>query len=594
MIDQFLTPPFNSSMILRKKKQIRRFLLERKNLQEKRIAILGGSTSAEIKDILELFLLKIGIKPAFYESGYNRFFEEAVFDNRELKNFKPDLVYIHTTIANITQFPKLSENEEKIKKLIAAEVTKFETIWNCIEAEFHCPIIQNNFELPSYRILGNLDCSDLHGRSWFINALNTSFSHAAANRQDLYLNDIHYLSSWFGLERWYDRLYWYSYKYAMNYEAIPFLAANISAIIGAIYGITKKCLVLDLDNTLWGGVIGDDGPAGIRIGKDSAESEAYQEFQEYVKLLKDRGILLAVCSKNEESNARAGFRRSDSVLTERDFVAFRANWEPKSENLSKISEAINIGVDSLVFVDDNPAERHAVRGFLPQVEVPELGSDVSRYITILDKSGYFEPAAFSFEDINRSSFYLADVKRHETEAVYATYAEYLKSLEMKAEIKPFSAVYVERIAQLTNKTNQFNLTTRRCSIPEIEAMVESKDYVTLYSRLTDRFGDNGLVSIMAGRIAGEDVHIDLWLMSCRVLKRGLEFAMFDQFVSAAQLRGKKRLVGYYYPTAKNATVADFFQALEFSRISVGESLETIWAYEINSNYSKKNHLIEVS
>ncbi len=590
-----LNYPFDAHTLLRKKKAIRRELLQGSNYIDKNIAILGGSTTAEIRDMLELFLLQDGIRPKFYESEYNRYYEDIMFPNQELERFAPDIIYIHTSSVNIIRFPSVRESNVDVDKLLTAEIDRYRALWDRITTAFSCPIIQNNFELPHYRGLGNLDSYDIHGRSRFIAELNLRFSEQARLRQNLYLNDINYLSAWFGLERWYDKVFWYSYKYAMSYEAIPLLADSIASIIKAIYGKTRKCLALDLDNTLWGGIIGDDGLNGIRIGKETPEAEAYTEFQHYVKSLKERGIILAVCSKNDEANAREGFSHPDSILSLVDFSAFRANWEPKHENIRAITRTLNIGIDSLVFADDNPVEREIVRKHEPHVGVPELGNNVAKYIDILDKTGYFETVSLSSDDLMRSSFYAANAEREELHGRFENYDDFLRSLEMKAEITGFTPVYLDRITQLTNKTNQFNVTTRRYTAAEIEAVwADRKGYITLYGRLVDKFGDNGLVSVMIGAVRGRDLHIDLWLMSCRVIKRGMEAAMFDQLTTAAQARGIKAIYGYYFRTAKNGMVSGLFEEMGFKKVENKENGDTVWRFDVPHEYVNKNVFIEVN
>ncbi|NTV20933.1 MAG: HAD-IIIC family phosphatase [Chlorobium limicola] len=585
----YFTYPLNTTALLRKKRAIRRGLSNRKNLDDKRIAILGGSTTAEIKDMLELFLLHAGIRPVFYESEYNRYFEDVMFPESGLKDFRPEIIYIHTTNLNIRRFPALNESCEAIEELLAGEMNRFSGLWERIEQDYGCPVIQNNFELPHYRILGNLDAYDTHGRTAFIGMLNYRFAGEAEKRKNLHLNDINYLSAWFGLERWHDRLFWYSYKYAMNYEAIPLLADSVASIIRGICGKAKKCLVLDLDNTLWGGVIGDDGLQGIRIGKETPEAEAYTEFQRYVRELKERGVLLAVCSKNDETNAREGFAHPDSILSADDFAAFTANWNPKHENIRNIAYTLNIGIDSLVFADDNPVEREIVRAQLAEVTVPELGSDIVKYIDILDKTGLFETVSLSADDLQRNLFYAGNAEREKQKEQYASYDEFLRSLKMVAEIAPFSPIYLDRITQLANKTNQFNLTTRRYTLSEIQAMADDDSYITLYGKLRDKFGDNGLVSVIAGIKKENELHIDLWLMSCRVLKRGMETAMLDALAGRARECGLKAIVGYYFPTAKNGMVKNLFHEMGFRKLS-----ENSWHLDISGNYTSKNPFIEIN
>jgi FkbH-like protein len=589
-----LNYPLNTAFILRKKKSIRRELLNRSDFLEKRIAILGGSTTTEIRDILELFLLRDGIKPVFYQSEYNKYAEDILFGNKVLEEFAPDLFYIHTTNVNIERYPRVDESPEELAVLIENEYYRFQHLWDQIFTQYSCPVIQNNFELPHYRVMGNLDCYDTHGRVRFVNELNQRFSMYAQQNRSLYINDINYISAWFGLERWYDKLFWYSYKYAMSYEAIPILSNSIASIITAIYGKTKKCLVLDLDNTLWGGIIGDDGVNGICIGKETPEAEAFSEFQSYIKMLKDRGIILAINSKNDRENALEGFSHPDSILKPEDFSACKANWEPKHENIRGIARTLDIGADSMVFVDDNPVERDIVRAQEPAVAVPELGNCVERYITVLDKTGYFESVSLSPDDLKRTVFYSDNTARHELSGRFDNYDDFLKSLDMVAEIKPFAPMYLERIAQLTNKTNQFNVTTKRYSYAEIETIAGNSEYISLYGRLRDKFGDNGLISVLIGVVKGAELHIDLWLMSCRVLRRGMELAMFDQLVDKAQQLGITRIFGYFSPTKKNEVVRGLFNDLEFNQLVLHEGGDSTWYFDIPERYLPKNKCIEVT
>ena len=378
----------------------------------------------------------------------------------------------------------------------------------------------------------------------------------------------------------------------MSIQAIPMLAHSIASIINAITGRSRKCLVLDLDNTLWGGVIGDDGLGGIRIGKETPISEAYTEFQQYVVALKDRGVILAVCSKNDEVNAREGFSHPDSVLALKDFSDFRANWEPKHENIREVAKYINIGIDSLVFADDNPVERDIVRAQEPQVAVPELGNNVAKYIDVLDKSGLFEAISLSSDDLQRSSYYSANAARESIQASYENYGDFLCSLKMTAEIKLVTPVYIERVTQLINKTNQFNVTTQRYTQAEVDIIAADSRYIPLYGRLQDKFGDNGLISVMIGMIQGDKLILDVWLMSCRVLKRGMEAAMLDQMVAVAHSREIKSIIGYYYPTAKNSMVSNLFEDMGFQQLTMHESKATSWELNIEE-YVPKNIFIEV-
>jgi len=577
--------PFDASAILLKKKAIKRTLLDTdRSFLEKRVAILGGSTTAEIRDTLELFLLKEGIKPAFYESEYNKFYEDVMFDNPKLLSFKPDIVYIHTTTANLHAFPSVGETLESVEKRVRDEVDKYQAMWNKLSQLFNCAIIQNNFELPPYRPLANSDSWRTYGKTFFIYQLNGEWSRQARERKNFYINDIHYLSALLGLKHWHDRKQWYSYKYALSYDAIPTLAHNIASLIKSIYGKNKKVLVLDLDNTLWGGEIGENGPAGIEIGKETPLAEAHTEFQDYARELRRLGVLLAVCSKNDEGAAKEGFSHPDSVLTLEDFSAFKANWQTKPENLEAIAQELNVGLDSCVFVDDNPAERELVSKQLPSIETPEIGGDVTDYVNILDRSHYFEPLDLSEEDLKRSAFYAENSKRENLQKQFASYNDYLASLEMEAEIGDFSPVYLDRITQLINKTNQFNLTTKRYTYAEVEAMSRQSDrFSCLYGRLKDKFGDNGLVSVIIGRMQEKQMHVDVWLMSCRVLQRNMEQAMFHVLLEEARRRSATELVGSYHKTPKNGMVSDFYQRLGWKYKSTNAAGDSEWRWTVNTD-----------
>jgi FkbH-like protein len=582
--------PLDIDKILRKKKSIKKELLNNKNLVERNIAILGGSTTSEIKNILELFLLNIGIKPKFYESEYNKYYEDALFGNDVLDNFNPDIVYIHTSNTNIIKYPEFEDREEGVFALIENEIERYKSIWSSL-SKYNCPIIQNNFDYTINRSLGNLDFYDIHGKTYFINQLNDRFSEEARLIKHLYINDINYLSSYIGLQNWFDESLWHQAKYALSLSCIPELASNISKIINSIYGTSKKCLVLDLDNTCWGGVIGDDGIEGISIGLETSVAESFTSFQKYVKALKQRGIILAVCSKNDLKNAKEGFEHPDSFLVFDDFTSFKANWDPKHQNILDIVNEINIGADSLVFIDDNPVERDLVSSQILEIVVPNVGSDVIDFINHIDRNGFFEPVSLLTDDIKRNKYYEDNKKRSQEQAIFKSYDDFLVSLKMIAEIKSFSLIYLDRITQLINKTNQFNLTTKRYTANEIENIFASDEYIKIYGKLTDKYGDNGLIAITIGRIEENQCHIDLWLMSCRVIKRDMEFAMLDELVKQCKEKGVIEIIGYYYQSNKNNMVIDLYKKFGFVLIE-SNGVDTIWRLDI-SNYKGINKLIGI-
>lgn len=589
---ELLNYPFDSNILMSKRRRIKRELLEQ-NIQWKdlKIAILGGSTTHDVKEILELFLLNQGIRPSFYESEYNQFYEDAVFGNDELNEFKPELVYIFTTYRNISEFPSMNAPKEEIDRIFSAQMSRFERVWESLTGRFQCTVIQNNFEYPEYRILGNQDASDIHGRVNFIGRLNLGLSDYYSNHPNFYINDINYQAAQFGLDNWHDGTAWYMYKYAMNLEAVPTIAFNVSNIIKAIFGKNKKALALDLDNTLWGGIVGDDGPENLEIGEETARGQAYSAFQRYLKCLRDIGILLNVVSKNEKENAMAGIAHPSMLLKEDDFIEIKADWEPKSGNLVKIAKDINLLPESFVFVDDNPAEREIVRQQVPGVGIPAL-SAVENYIREVDHAGFFETTHISSDDLRRNEMYRENAERSQLLNDCADYGEYLKSLGMKAKIGSFESVYMARIAQLTNKSNQFNLTTLRLTQEEIETMAADSGYITLYGQLEDVFGDNGVVALSIGKIDGKTCKIILWLMSCRVLKRDMECAMLDSLVEECLKRGVEDIEGTYIPTAKNGMVREFYGTMGFEKMDEQADGTTHWLLKANQ-YQTQNKYIEL-
>jgi FkbH-like protein len=583
--------PVSAADIMRKRQSLKSELLRQTNLVPTRIAILGGATTAEVKNMMELFLLAQGIQPTFYESGYNRYSEDVLFENPDLWNFKPDIVFIHTTWHNVSQFPELMEAETDVENRVRREMARFESLWEKIHSELGALIIQNNFDLPRLRPLGNSEAFESSGRVNFLLRLNAEFASYARKHSRFLVNDILYLSAQVGLEAWHDYTYWYNFHMALSPTATVALARNIAGIVKSVYGRSKKCLVLDLDNTLWGGVVGDDGVQNLILGRDHPVGEAFLDFQRYVKDLQRRGIILAVCSKNDIENAKEGLSHPDGILRLEDFSAFKANWNPKPENIREIAAELNIGLDSLVFLDDNPAERALVADQLPVVAVPDVGSDVSRFAEILEHERYFEVDKVVQDDLNRSAYYNSNTQRSAYQADFRDYGEFLASLEMTAEIGPFSPVYLERITQLINKTNQFNLTTRRYTSAEVEAIAGDPGSITLYGRLADKFGDNGLVSVLIGRVLDQTLELDLWLMSCRVLNREMELAMFDALVEQCQVRGIRKIVGVYIPSKKNSMVAGHYAGLGFTRISESSGGHESLHYDIPDPYSARNRFI---
>ena len=348
-----------------------------------------------------------------------------------------------------------------------------------------------------------------------------------------------------------------------------------------------KCVVCDLDNTLWGGVVGDDGLEGIELG-ELGDGAAFTALQRWLKELKDRGILLCVCSKNEEATAKEPFEKHpDMVLKLEDISVFIASWQDKAANIRLIQKTLDIGMDSLVFLDDNPFEREAVKSLIPEICVPNLPEDPAEYLPYLQNLNLFETASFSDEDSKRTEQYHAEFGRVSLQKQFSSYEDYLKSLDMTAEAQPFNGFWFPRIAQLTQRSNQFNLRTVRCTEADIAALAADSRYVTFYFTLKDKFGDYGLISVVVLEKRESSLFINQWLMSCRVLKRGMEEFIANKLISTALKLGYKTVTGEYLPTKKNAMVADLYKRLGFTPLENGLFIAEIKSYTPHTTYIKE-------
>lgn len=430
---------------------------------------------------------------------------------------------------------------------------------------------------PPEPLFGSFDAVEAGSVAAMVAAVNTTLADWA-RAKTIVLVDIARAAAWVGTDRWFDAAQWHSAKLPFDPDVIPLYADIVARTIGAIRGTSRKCIVLDLDNTLWGGVIGDDGVDGIALGQGSAKGEAFLAVQHAALALRQRGIILAVCSKNDDDVARTPFRdHPDMPLKEAHIAAFVANWGDKATNLRAIASALNIGLDSLVFLDDNPVERAQVRRELPMVAVPELPADPALYPRALLAAGYFEAIAFAQEDRDRADQYRANAER----AAFAgtsDMAGYLATLDMVADFRAFDAVNRARIAQLINKSNQFNLTTRRYTEAEVAAFEADAGKATFQVRLVDRFGDNGMISVVI--VDRNTWEIDTWLMSCRVLGRRMEEAVLSQIACAARAGGATALTGRYIPSAKNRMVADHYPRLGFVAAGEANEVETLWRLDL--------------
>ena len=571
-------------------------LKKKKNLHSKnkiRIAILGGSTTDLIKKTLFKYLAINNIEGIFYQSEYNQYYFEGINPSRKLKAFKPQFIYIHSTTENIEEFPTVGLSSRLVEKLINKTFNKHKSIWKTLTKKFNCTIIQNNFEYIPFSSLGNLDSTKVYGKINFLTRLNMKFFKQSNLMKNLVINDINLISAKFGIDKWHDDSFYFNYKYALSHEAVPVLTHNILKIIISIIGKSKKCLVLDFDNTIWGGIVGEIGSDGIEIGNNSPLGEVFLRFQKYIHDLTAKGIILAACTKNDYKIAISGLHNKSNILKERDFSIIKANWKNKVENILAISKQLNIGLDSMVFIDDSKFEREFVRSQLPMVEVPNIGDDPEKYIFHIDRAKYFENVNLSKEDFARSSYYKTNVKRESEKIKFKNYDNYLSSLKMKTVLKEFKRSDTNRITQLINKTNQFNLTVKRLNLEDVVKISKNLNFLTISGNLIDKFGDNGLVTVLVGKIKKQAIDITIWLMSCRVFNRNLELALFDHLVSLCQKKGISTICGYYIKGKKNFIVKNFYETLGFKKVK-NQMMENKWEFKITKKYIAKNKMIKIN
>lgn len=444
------------------------------------------------------------------------------------------------------------------------------------------PLLLQTIVPPVEPLYGSLDAFQPCSPYAMVQALNAKIV-GWVTEGDSLLVDAARLAAAVGTDHWLNPVHWHSAKLPVAPHLVPLLADLIARTIAALRGKTRKCLVLDLDNTVWGGVIGDDGLDGIALGQGSAEGEAFLSVQRAALELRARGVVLAVSSKNDEAVALQPFREHpDMLLKEQHISIFQANWRDKASNIKIIAQRLNIGTDSLVFLDDNPFERELVRRELPLVAVPELLDDPAHYARTLAWSGYFDTVAISAEDRKRADYYQANVERSVILASSTDLGGYLNSLEMVCTIRPFDPIGRARVAQLINKSNQFNLTTHRYTESEVAAMEGSADKFTMQIRLTDKFGDNGMISVVVFDKEPETWTNDTWLMSCRVLGRRVEEAVLAHVAAAAAAAGVRKLIGTYLPSSKNQMVAGFYERLGFALVEKRLDGATVWELPLKS------------
>ncbi len=535
-----------------------------------RLAILGASTLAHLHPAIRMGAARRGLFVTTYENEYGQYFQELTDPDSPLHEFAPDAVLIALDAVHLAAGLSADQETAEAEDVLAQAKARIAETWRLARAAFHGIVIQQT-PLPVHPALMGGNEHRLPGSpAWLIARLNHDLR-AMADAAGVHLLALDTHAARDGLGRWHDPGLWHRAKQEVSPAAAPMYGDLVGRLLAAARGRSAKCLVLDLDNTLWGGVVGDDGLEGLVLGQGSALGEAYVAFQSYARELSRRGVILAVCSKNDEANALEPFEKHpDMVLKRADIACFVANWTDKATNIRAIAQELNIGLDSLVFVDDNPFERSLVRQELPMVAVPEMPDDPALYSQVIADAGYFEALAITEEDRQRTGQYQGNRARAALKDAATDLDAYLRGLEMALIWRPFDRIGLQRIVQLINKTNQFNLTTRRYTDADVQAVMDDPHAFGLQLRLLDRFGDNGIIAIVIGRMQSapdllpHDLLIDTWLMSCRVLGRQVEPTTLNLVAAQAQRLGAARLIGEYVPTAKNAMVKDHYAKLGFT------------------------------
>lgn len=549
-----------------------------------RLSVLGDCATQHLCRAIRGMGYEEGLAVEIWEADYNQIELQLVDEQSPLYESRPDMVFLMLCHQKLYEtFCSAPESERpQFAERMLKKVTGY---WELISARCEARILQSNFMLVDDAVFGNYANQTAYSYAYQVRKLNVLLMQAAQESEvgkRVSVVDMDLLQQRYGAESVQDDRTYFVGKLPIAVKYLPAVAEQVIRIIKALRGSVKKCVVTDLDNTLWGGVIGDDGIENIQIG-ELGQGQAFSGLQTWLKELKKRGILLAVCSKNEEAAAKLPFEKHpEMILKLDDFAMFVANWEDKAGNIRRIQETLNIGMDSIVFLDDNPFERELVRSLIPDICVPELPEDPSAYLPYLRQCGLFETASFSEEDTKRTGQYREEALRASEQSRYENYEEYLQSLHMEAYVSPFDAFHTPRIAQLSQRSNQFNLRTIRYTEADVERLSKDERYETLFFCLKDAFGDYGLISVVVLEKQPEGVlFIEEWFMSCRVLKRGMEEFIADTIVGKARELGCQRVVGEYLPTPKNQMVERLYERLGFTPLGEGRYAADVADYAMH-------------
>lgn len=534
------------------------------NLPVVKVAVLADSASQFLCQCLKGYGYNQGINLDIWEADYDQIYQTVLDDESKLYATKPDFVILFQSSKKLLSGFYKTAREEK-RNWAESQVKYYESIINKISSNSNCNIIFLNFPEINDAVFGNFANKTDFSFLFQLRLLNVELMKLATKKKNLNICDLSAIQNTHGSLTTVNEKIYITSDCVLDLDILPLVAKSITDIILSYTGKFKKCLILDLDNTVWGGIIGDDGIEGIQVG-DLGIGKAFSKFQAWAKQLKERGIILAACSKNTEHIAKEPFEKHpDMILRLNDFAMFVANWDNKPDNIRHIQSILNIGFDSMVFLDDNPFEREMVKKEIPQITVPDLPEDVADYLPFLYQQNLFETTSFTEEDIKRNDQYREESERTKMQHQFTNESEFLESLQMSADIKPIDKFTLPRAAQLTQRSNQFNLRTIRYTEEKLVEILEAKDKFTLAVSLSDKFGDYGLISLLLlFKTNNADLFIDTWIMSCRVLKRNVEELVLNEVVEIARQNKCNRVVGEFIPTAKNELVKDHYKKLGFS------------------------------
>jgi FkbH-like protein len=554
------------------------------NLKHLKIAILGDTATQFLKQAIQGLGFDEGFNLEIWEADFNQI-ERQVFDSSsELYEFNPEIVIIFQSSHKLLgKYNKIKP--EQHLHFASNELESISNVYSNLSSNLNAKVIYYNYTEIDDSVFGNY--ANKTGSSFLfqMRKLNYELMVLASETPNLYLCDVSSIQNLVGKSNFFQTSVYINTEMVLSLEVLPRVATKTLDLIKTINGIFKKCVILDLDNTTWGGIIGDDGLENIQVGSLGI-GKAFSEFQYWIKKLKNRGIIVAVCSKNTESVAKEPFEKHpDMVLHLEDISVFIANWENKADNIRQIQSILNIGFDSMVFLDDNPFERNIVRENIPEICVPELPEDPADYLEYLYSLNLFETVSFSNEDTERTKLYQIEAQRATVQQKFTNEDDFLQSLNMLSLVESFNKFNIPRVAQLSQRSNQFNLRTIRYTDADIENLIISKDYFTFAFTLEDKFGDNGLICVIILKHKNEStLFIDTWFMSCRVLKRGMENFVLNIISNFAKEKGYTYLEGEYIPTAKNEMVKDHYLNLGF------EQDDTAWKLDVK-NYTNRKSFI---